>query len=179
MILTARTASRRPRRSPWRLHRAHHHEVPQGLSGCRDLRRPCRNGSRSAISPYLDAGPFHTNTREALQLSRALSQWRRQPNVVLITDGKPSALTEPDGHVYKNPMGLDLRIVNRTLEEADLCRRQKIVITTFMIATDPWLQEFVDNLTKVNRGRAYFASPDNLGEFLLADYIRHRRRRIR
>ncbi|MGE0639061.1 MAG: VWA domain-containing protein [Thermoanaerobaculia bacterium] len=131
--------------------------------------------------PYLDAGPFHTNTREALQLSRALLGRRRQPNkqIVLITDGKPSALTEPDGHVYKNPMGLDLRIVNRTLEEADLCRRQKIVITTFMIATDPWLQEFVDNLTKVNRGRAYFASPDNLGEFLLADYIRHRRRRIR
>ena len=131
--------------------------------------------------PYLDAGPFHTNTREALQLARGLLARRRQPNkqIVLITDGKPSALTEPDGRVYKNPMGLDLLIVNRTLEEADLCRRQRIVITTFMIATDPWLQEFVDQLTKVNRGRAYFASPDNLGEFLLADYIRHRRRRVR
>ena len=131
--------------------------------------------------PYLDAGPFHTNTREALQLARAILARRKQPNkqIVLITDGKPSALTEPDGQVYKNPMGLDLRIVNRTLEEAELCRRQRIVITTFMIATDPWLQEFVDTLTKVNRGRAYFASPDNLGEFLLADYIRHRRRRVR
>jgi uncharacterized protein with von Willebrand factor type A (vWA) domain len=131
--------------------------------------------------PYLEAGPFHTNTKEALELARGLLGRRKQPNrqIVLITDGKPSALTEPDGRVYKNPMGLDLRIVNRTLEEADLCRRQKIVITTFMIATDPWLQEFVDQLTKVNRGRAYFASPDNLGEFLLTDYIRHRRRRVR
>jgi uncharacterized protein with von Willebrand factor type A (vWA) domain len=131
--------------------------------------------------PYLEAGPFHTNTREALELARALLGRRKQPNrqIVLITDGKPSALTEPDGSVYKNPMGLDLRIVNRTLEEADLCRRQRIVITTFMIATDPWLQEFVDQLTKVNRGRAYFASPDNLGEFLLTDYIRNRKRRVR
>jgi uncharacterized protein with von Willebrand factor type A (vWA) domain len=131
--------------------------------------------------PYLEAGPFHTNTREALELARGILARRKQPNrqIVLITDGKPSALTEPDGRVYKNPMGLDLRIVNRTLEEADFCRRQKIVITTFMIATDPWLQEFVDQLTKVNRGRAYFASPDNLGEFLLTDYIRHRRRRVR
>ena len=130
---------------------------------------------------YLEAGPFHTNTREALELARGILARRKQPNrqIVLITDGKPSALTEPDGRVYKNPMGLDLRIVNRTLEEADLCRRQKIVITTFMIATDAWLQEFVDQLTKVNRGRAYFASPDNLGEFLLTDYIRHRRKRIR
>jgi Ca-activated chloride channel homolog len=76
-------------------------------------------------------------------------------------------------------MGLDMRIVNKTLEEADLCRRQRIVVTTFMIATDPWLQQFVEQLTQVNRGRAYFASPDNLGEFILADYIRNRRQRVR
>ncbi len=130
--------------------------------------------------PYLEAGPFHTNTCEALELARGLLSRQKQPNkqIVLITDGKPSALTE-GGHVYKNPMGLELKIVNRTLEEADLCRRQRIVITTFMIATDPWLQDFVDKLTKVNRGRAYFASPDNLGEFLLTDYIRNRRKRVR
>lgn len=130
--------------------------------------------------PYLEAGPFHTNTCEALELARGLLSRQKQPNkqIVLITDGKPSALTE-GGQVYKNPMGLDMRIVNRTLEEADLCRRQRIVITTFMIATDPWLQDFVDRLTKVNRGRAYFASPDNLGEFLLTDYIRNRRKRVR
>jgi len=130
--------------------------------------------------PYVQAGPFHTNTREALQLARGILERRKQPNrqIFLITDGKPSAITEGNA-VYKNPMGLDLRIVNRTLEEADQCRRQRIVITTFMIATDPWLQEFVERLTQVNRGRAYFASPDDLGEFLLADYIRNRRQRVR
>jgi uncharacterized protein with von Willebrand factor type A (vWA) domain len=130
--------------------------------------------------PYLEAGPYHTNTREALQLARAILERRKQPNrqIFLVTDGKPSALTEGD-RIYKNPVGLDLKIVNKTLEEADLCRRQRIVITTFMIATDPWLQEFVERLTRVNRGRAYFASPDNLGEFILADYIRNRRQRVR
>jgi Ca-activated chloride channel family protein len=137
---------------------------------------------RIAISkiPYIEAGPYHTNTREALQLARGILERRKQPNrqIFLITDGKPSAITE-GGHVYKNPMGLDLRIVNKTLEEADLCRRQKIVITTFMIASDRWLQQFVEQLTQVNRGRAYFASPDNLGEFILADYIRNRRQRVR
>jgi Ca-activated chloride channel family protein len=130
--------------------------------------------------PYIEAGPFHTNTREALQLARGLLARQKQPNkqIFLITDGKPSAITE-GGEVYKNPFGLDLRIVNLTLEEADLCRRQKVVITTFMLATDPMLTQFVENLTKINRGRAYFASPFNLGEFILADYIRNRRRRIR
>ncbi|HEX9801508.1 MAG TPA: VWA domain-containing protein [Thermoanaerobaculia bacterium] len=137
---------------------------------------------RIAVSkiPYIEAGPFHTNTREALQLARGILERRKQPNrqIFLVTDGKPSAITE-GGHIYKNPLGLDMRIVNKTLEEADLCRRQRIVITTFMIATDPWLQQFVEQLTKVNRGRAYFASPDNLGEFILADYIRNRRQRVR
>jgi uncharacterized protein with von Willebrand factor type A (vWA) domain len=133
----------------------------------------------SAI-PYVEAGPFHTNTREALELARGLLARQKHPNkqIFLITDGKPSAITE-GGKVYKNPYGLDLKIVNKTLEEADLCRRQKIVVTTFMIATDPWLQEFVEKLTQVNRGRAYFASPDRLGEFILADYIKHRRKRVR
>lgn len=130
--------------------------------------------------PYVQAGPYHTNTREALQLARGLLARRKQPNkqIFLITDGKPSAITE-GGRIYKNPFGLDLRIVNLTLEEADLCRRQEVVITTFMLATDPLLTEFVENLTKVNRGRAYFASPYDLGEFILADYIRNRRRRVR
>jgi Ca-activated chloride channel family protein len=130
--------------------------------------------------PYVQAGPFHTNTREALQLARALLSRQKQPNkqVFLITDGKPSAITE-GGRIYKNPFGLDLKIVNRTLEEADICRRQKIVVTTFMIATDPALQQFVEKLTQVNRGRAYFAAPDRLGEFIFADYIRNRRRRVR
>jgi uncharacterized protein with von Willebrand factor type A (vWA) domain len=130
--------------------------------------------------PFVEAGPFHTNTREALQLARGLLARRKQPNkqIFLITDGKPSAITE-GGQIYKNPFGLDLKIVNRTLEEADTCRRQKIVITTFMIATDPMLKEFVEKLTQTNRGRAFFASPHNLGEFVLADYIRNRRKRVR
>ncbi|MEM9557390.1 MAG: VWA domain-containing protein [Acidobacteriota bacterium] len=130
--------------------------------------------------PYIDAGPYHTNTRDALQMARGLLSRQKQPNkqIFLITDGKPSAITE-GGQIYKNPFGLDLRIVNLTLEEADQCRRQKIVITTFMIASDPTLQQFVEQLTQTNRGRAYFASPDNLGEFILADYIRNRRKRVR
>jgi uncharacterized protein with von Willebrand factor type A (vWA) domain len=128
----------------------------------------------------IEAGPFHTNTCEALAVARGLLAARKQPNrqILLITDGKPSAITE-GGRLYKNPVGLDLKIVNRTLEEADRCRRHKVVITTFMIATDPLLQDFVDQLTRTNRGRAYFASPDNLGEFVLADYLRNRRRRVR
>lgn len=130
--------------------------------------------------PYADAGPYHTNTREALRLARGILSRQRQPNrqVFLITDGKPSAVTE-GGRIYKNPFGLDMKIVNKTLEEADLCRRQQVVVTTFMLATDPMLTDFVEKLTQVNRGRAYFASPHDLGEFILADYIHNRRRRIR
>jgi Ca-activated chloride channel family protein len=130
--------------------------------------------------PYIQAGPFHTNTRDALQLSRSILARQKQPNkqIFLVTDGKPSAITE-NGRIYKNPFGLDMRIVNLTLEEADLCRRQKVVITTFMLATDTMLTQFVEKLTQINRGRAYFASPYNLGEFILADYIRNRRRRVR
>jgi uncharacterized protein with von Willebrand factor type A (vWA) domain len=128
--------------------------------------------------PYIQAGPFHTNTRDALSLARGLLSRKKQPNkqIFLVTDGKPSAITD-GGSVYKNPFGLDIKIVNKTLEEADLCRRQKIVITTFMLATDPTLTDFVEKLTQVNRGRAYFASPYNLGEFIFADYIRNRRKR--
>ncbi|MEM7049823.1 MAG: VWA domain-containing protein [Acidobacteriota bacterium] len=130
--------------------------------------------------PYIEAGPYHTNTREALQLARGLLARKKQPNkqIFLITDGKPSAITE-GGQIFKNPFGLDMRIVNATLEEADQCRRQKVVITTFMLATDPMLTEFVEKLTQINRGRAYFSSPYDLGEFIMADYIRNRRRRLR
>jgi len=127
----------------------------------------------------VEAGPFHTNTAEALAVARQMLVRCKHPNrqVFLITDGKPSAITEGN-RIYKNPMGLDLKIVTRTLDEADRCRRDGVVITTFMIATDTYLQQFVDQLTKVNRGRAYFASPTNLGEFILADYVRNRRRRV-
>jgi uncharacterized protein with von Willebrand factor type A (vWA) domain len=122
------------------------------------------------------ASPFHTNTSEALHVARSRLASRRHPNkqIFLITDRKPPAITE--GHrIYKNPYGLDLKITNRTLEEADQCRQKQVVITTFKIATDPGLVNFVENLTKTNRGRAYFANPYNLGESMLANYMRNRR----
>ncbi|MGH9379300.1 MAG: hypothetical protein ACRD2Z_01605, partial [Thermoanaerobaculia bacterium] len=123
---------------------------------------------------------YHTNTKAGLQLAQQILRRRKHNNkqIFMITDGKPSALTE-NGRLYTNSFGLDMKIVNRTLEEADRCRRRRIVITTFMLATDPLLTEFVDKLTRINRGRAYFASPYDLGEFVLADYIRNRRRRVR
>ena len=127
--------------------------------------------------PYVQVGPYHTNTKAGLQLAQTILRRRRHSNkqIFMITDGKPSALYEGD-HLYTNSFGLDLKIVNRTLEEADRCRRVGIPITTFMLATDPMLVDFVDQLSRVNRGRAFYASPDRLGEFILADYIRNRRK---
>jgi Ca-activated chloride channel family protein len=129
--------------------------------------------------PYVQAGPFHTNTRGGLQLAQELLRKRRQANrqILMVTDGKPSALTERDGRVYKNPFGLDERIVNKTLEEAAQCRRRGIAVTTFMLTDDPVLVEFVETFTQVNRGRAYYAGADRLGSFVLVDYVRNRRRR--
>lgn len=131
--------------------------------------------------PYIGVGPFHTNTRAGLQLAQEVLRKKRQANrqVFMITDGKPSALTERGGEIYKNPFGLDRRIVNKTLEEADHCRRLGIPITTFMLTDDPILVDFVDTFTKANRGRAYYARPDRLGEFVFVDYLRNRRRRNR
>jgi len=130
--------------------------------------------------PYVEVGPFYTNTRAGLQMAREILQRKRQANrqIFMITDGKPSVLTER-GRVYRNAFGLDRRIVNKTLEEAALCQRKGIVITTFMVATDPYLQQFVEELTRVNRGRAYFSSPDDVGSYLFVDFIRNRNRRLR
>ncbi|MEO6324681.1 MAG: VWA domain-containing protein [Thermoanaerobaculia bacterium] len=125
-------------------------------------------------------GPFHTNTKAGLALSRGLLQKRRSRNrqIFLITDGKPSCIRE-GGRLYKNPFGLDLKIVNRTLEEAERCRRDGIQLTTFMIATDPSLVEFVETMTQVARGRAYYASPTDLATFVFRDYIRNRKKLFR
>jgi uncharacterized protein with von Willebrand factor type A (vWA) domain len=122
-------------------------------------------------------GPFHTNTRDGLALSRGLLMKRRSRNrqIFLVTDGKPSCIRD-GGRLYKNPFGLDLKIVNRTLEEAERARRDGIQLTTFMIATDPSLVEFVETLTRVARGRAYYASPTDLGTFVFRDYIRNRKK---
>jgi uncharacterized protein with von Willebrand factor type A (vWA) domain len=131
--------------------------------------------------PYLSAGPFHTNTRAGLELAREILRKRKQANrqIIVLTDGKPSALTERNGEIYKNPFGLDRRVVDKTLEEADHCRRLGIPITTFMLTTDPLLVEFVERFTEVNRGRAYYSELDRLGSFVLVDYMRNRRRRVR
>ncbi|HET7705779.1 MAG TPA: VWA domain-containing protein [Thermoanaerobaculia bacterium] len=127
--------------------------------------------------PYVKVGPFHTNTKAGLELAQRILRRRKHNNkqIFMITDGKPSALTE-GGQLYTNSFGLDMKIVNRTLEEADRCRRAGIPITTFMLATDPMLVNFVEQLSQINRGRAFYSSPDRLGEYILADYIRNRRK---
>jgi len=130
--------------------------------------------------PFLNVGPYHTNTRAGLQLARNLL--RRCGNVnkqiFMITDGKPSAMFDDAGRLYKNSFGLDPRIVNKTLDEAVACRREKITISTFMVARDPYLINFVEDLTKANHGRAYYSSLNNLGQFIFVDYIRNRRKRF-
>lgn len=127
----------------------------------------------------LGAGPYHTNTRAGLQLAQRLLLRKKHPNrqIFMITDGKPSCITE-HGRLYKNPFGLDPKIVGLTLEEAARCRRNRIVITTFMLTEDPALVDFVNTLTKVNRGRAYFSSPRDLGGSVFVDYLRNRKRRL-
>jgi uncharacterized protein with von Willebrand factor type A (vWA) domain len=130
--------------------------------------------------PFIGAGPFHTNTRAGLQLAQKILRRKKHPNkqIFMITDGKASAITER-GRLYKNPFGMDPKIVNMTLQEAAVARRNKVVITTFMLTKDPTLVDFVNKLTRVNHGRAYFSSCDNLGESLFVDYIRNRKKRVR
>jgi Ca-activated chloride channel family protein len=130
--------------------------------------------------PFLAVGPYHTNTKAGLQLARDLLRRRGSVNkqIFMVTDGKPSAVFEASGKLYKNSFGLDPRIVNKTLDEAVACRREKIAITTFMVARDPYLINFVEELTKANHGRAYYSSLSNLGEFVFVDYIRNRRKKF-
>lgn len=129
----------------------------------------------------VEAGPFHTNTQEGLRYARRILERRHQTNrqIFLITDGKPTVIRRADGGLYRNVFGLDPIIVGRTLDEAVACRRRRIPITTFMVASDPYLQQFVEQLTERNRGRAYFTSPDRLGGYLLLDFIRRRKRKMR
>ena len=130
--------------------------------------------------PYLNVGPYYTNTRAGLQRARDILRRRKNRNkqIFMITDGKPSCHFE-NGRMYRNAFGLDRRIVNKVLDEAVICRREGVSITTFMIARDPSLQHFVRELTLANQGRAYFASLDSLGEFLFEDYVRNRRKKMR
>jgi Ca-activated chloride channel family protein len=130
--------------------------------------------------PYLSNGPFHTNTRAGLMRAQDILRRRKAVNrqIVMLTDGKPSAIHE-DGVLYKNPFGLDTRIVNKTLEEAVRCRRRDIQVTTFMLTADPYLRQFVENFTEACRGRAYFAESARIESFVLVDFLRNRRRKVR
>lgn len=125
-------------------------------------------------------GPWHTNTREGLRVAqRVLARQRKDmKQIVMITDGKPSALTLPDGRIYKNPYGLDPLVVSETLEEVARCKRSNIMINTFMLASDYDLVEFVHKVSAMCRGKAYFTTPDTLGEYLLMDYMQNKSRTI-
>lgn len=129
--------------------------------------------------PYLQVGPYHTNTVAGLQLAQDILRRRKNKNkqIFMITDGKPSCLKEADGY-YMNSFGLDRKIVNKTLNEAAICRRLKIPITTFMIAQDPYLQQFVEEFTETNNGKAFYTSLNGLGDFLFQDFENNKRKHI-
>jgi Ca-activated chloride channel family protein len=128
----------------------------------------------------VQVGPYYTNTREGLVLSqRILARQRKDMRqIIMITDGKPSALTLDDGRIYKNAFGLDPLVVSRTLEEVHKCKRQGILINTFMLASDYGLVQFVQKVTEICRGKAYFTTPFNLGRYLLMDYMNRKTRTI-
>ena len=125
-------------------------------------------------------GPYYTNTREGLRLAqRILGRQRKDmKQIVMITDGKPSALTEKDGSIYRNPFGLDPRVVALTLKEVASCRRQGILVNTFMLARDRDLVAFVQRVTEMCRGKAYFTSPWSLGQYVLMDYLNKKVKKI-
>ena len=128
----------------------------------------------------VQVGPYYTNTREGLRLAqRILSrQQKDMRQIIMITDGKPSALTLEDGRIYKNAFGLDPLVVSQTLEEVSKCKRAGILINTFMLASDYGLVHFIQKVTELCRGKAYFTTPYNLGQYLLMDYMQKKTRTI-
>ncbi len=128
----------------------------------------------------VQVGPYYTNTREGLRLAqRILSRQKKDMRqIVMITDGKPSALTLEDGRIYKNAYGLDPLVVTQTLEEVAKCKRAGILINTFMLSSDYSLVHFVQKITELCRGKAYFTTPYTLGQYLLMDYVRKKTRNI-
>jgi Ca-activated chloride channel family protein len=126
-------------------------------------------------------GPFHTNTAEGIKLARRLllAQNKDMRQIVMITDGKPSAITIGEGRVYRNPAGLDPRVIRETLREVALCRKAGILINTFMLARDPALVQFVATVCELSRGKAYFTNTMTLGEYVMRDFLRRRTRRVR
>jgi len=130
--------------------------------------------------PYLEVGPYHTNTVAGLELSMEILRRRKNPNkqIFMITDGKPTCLKVGNKY-YKNSFGIDSKILNRTLNLAGQLRRLKIPVITFMIASDPYLQSFVKNFTEVNGGKAFYSSLDGLGHYIFEDYERNKRKRVK
>lgn len=131
--------------------------------------------------PYLNVGPYHTNTVAGLQLAMDLLRRKRNTNkqIFMITDGKPSCIKMPDGTYYKNSNGLDQFIVEKCYNMAAQARKLHIPITTFMIAQDPYLQSFVDQFTASNRGKAFYTGLQGLGEMIFHDYETNRKKRIK
>jgi Ca-activated chloride channel family protein len=125
-------------------------------------------------------GPYYTNTREGLRLAQRIlrRQQKDMKQIVMITDGKPSALTLEDGRIYKNAFGLDPLVVSQTLEEVSKCKRAGILINTFMLASDYGLVQFVQKVTEMCRGKAYFTTPYTLGQYLLMDYMSRKTKTI-
>ena len=125
-------------------------------------------------------GPWHTNTREGLRVAQRVlaRQSKDMKQIVMITDGKPSALTLPDGRIYKNAFGLDPLVVSETLEEVARCKRSNVMINTFMLASDYGLVQFVHKVSEMCRGKAYFTTPATLGQYLLMDYMQHKSKTI-
>jgi Ca-activated chloride channel family protein len=128
----------------------------------------------------VQVGPYYTNTRDGLILAqRLLAQERKDMRqIIMITDGKPSALTLDDGRMYRNAFGLDPLVISRTLEEVNRCKKQGILINTFMLASDYGLVNFVQKVTEICRGKAYFTTPYTLGQYLLMDYMNRKTRTI-
>jgi Ca-activated chloride channel family protein len=128
----------------------------------------------------VQVGPYYTNTREGLILAQRLLQQERKDmkQIIMITDGKPSALTLDDGRIYRNAFGLDPLVISRTLEEVSRCKRQGILINTFMLASDYGLVNFIQKVTELCRGKAYFTTPYTLGQYLLMDYMNRKTRTI-
>ena len=128
----------------------------------------------------VQVGPYYTNTREGLRLAQRILDRQRKDmkQIVMITDGKPSALTLEDGRIYKNAFGLDPLVVTQTLEEVSRCKRAGILINTFMLASDLGLVQFVQKVTEMCRGKAYFTTPERLGEYVLMDYMSRKMKTI-
>ena len=125
-------------------------------------------------------GPWYTNTREGLRVAQRVlaRQHKDMKQIVMITDGKPSALTLPDGQIYRNAYGLDPLVISETLEEVARCKRSNILINTFMLASDFDLVHFVQKVSEMCRGKAYFTTPRTLGQYLLMDYMQRRSKTI-